>query len=166
MEIAKYDAFSKILSCGWCFRGFPTLLRVKLAHPEIFRVHILLPRYDLLLIFPAISSVLSTAKSVERSIRQRGFYNHISSPLLLYRLNILAGELKEVTSDHYKNSWDMTFHHLDGASTLRLWDSKGRARAVFSGLKEAQGDALEFINFLTRFKFPHTYYGVISGTVA
>ncbi len=39
-----------------------------------------------------------------RSIRQRGFYNHVSSPLLLYRLNILVGELKEVTSDHYNNS--------------------------------------------------------------
>jgi hypothetical protein len=102
----------------------------------------------------------------ERSIRQRGFYKHISSPLLLYRLNILARELEEVESDHYKCSWDITFHHLDSASTLRLWDSKGRAKAVFSGSKEVEGDALEFINFVTRFKFPHTYSGVISGTVA
>jgi hypothetical protein len=102
----------------------------------------------------------------ERSIRQHGFYKHISSALLLYRLNILAGEFKEVESDRYKSSWDMTFHHLDGASILRMWDSKGRAKAVFSGLKEVEGDALEFINFVTRFKFPHTYDGVISGTAA
>jgi hypothetical protein len=47
-----------------------------------------------------------------------------------------------------------------------MWDSKGRAKAEFSGLKEAKGDALEFINFVTRFKFPHTYDGVILGTVA
>jgi hypothetical protein len=84
----------------------------------------------------------------------------------LYRLNILAGGLKEVETDLYKSSWDMTFHHLDGVSILRMWDSKGRAKAKFSGLKEAEGDALEFINFVTRFKFPHTYDGVISGTAA
>jgi hypothetical protein len=102
----------------------------------------------------------------ERSIRQHGFLKHISSALLLYRLNILAGEFKEVESDLYKSSWDMTFRHLDRASILRMWDSKGRAKASFSGLKETEGDALEFINFVTRFKFPHTYDGVISGTVA
>ena len=37
---------------------------------------------------------------------------------------------------------------------------------MFSGLKEAEGDALELINFVTYFKFPHTYDRVISGTVA
>ena len=40
----------------------------------------------------------------EMSIRQRGFYKHISSALLLYRLGILAREVKEVKSDHYKSS--------------------------------------------------------------
>jgi hypothetical protein len=111
------------------------------------------------------SSYLSLG-DLERTIRERGFCKHISSPLLLYRLGILAGELKEVESDHYKSYWDITFRHLDSAGTLRLWDSKGRARAVFSGLKEAEGDALELINFVTRFKFPHTNDGAISGTVA
>jgi hypothetical protein len=101
-----------------------------------------------------------------RSIRLRGLYNHISCSLLLYCLNILAGEIKDLGSGHYKNSWDLTFHHLDGASILRLWDSKGGARALFSGLKQAEADALEFINFVTRFKFHHSYDGVISGTVA
>lgn len=102
----------------------------------------------------------------ERLTCQRGFYKHISSPLLFYRLNSLAGEL-EVESDHYKSSWDITFHHSNSAgTTLRLWDSKGRARAVFSGLREAEGDALELINFVACFKSPHTYDGVISGTVA
>jgi hypothetical protein len=84
----------------------------------------------------------------------------------LYRLNILAGEFKEVESDCYKASWDMTFRYRDGVSILRMWDSKGRAKAEFSGLKEVEGDALEFINFVTRFKFLYTYDGVISGTVA
>jgi hypothetical protein len=37
---------------------------------------------------------------------------------------------------------------------------------VFSGLEEAEGDALEFIDFVTRYKFPYTYDGVSSGTVA
>ncbi|KAJ5904788.1 uncharacterized protein N7473_001704 [Penicillium subrubescens] len=46
---------------------------------------------------------------IERPIRQHGFLKHISSALLLYRLNILAGKFKEVESDRYKASWDMTF---------------------------------------------------------
>lgn len=54
---------------------------------------------------------------------------------------------------------------MDVVSTLRLWDSKGGVRAVFNGLKKSQDDGLEFINSLTRFKFPHTYDGVIVGTV-
>jgi hypothetical protein len=102
----------------------------------------------------------------EKSIRQHGFYKHISSALLLYRLNIFAEGLEEVESDSYKSSWDVTFHHRDGASIIRMWDSKGRAKAAFSGFKEAEGDALELINFVTRFEFPHTYDGVIAGTVA
>jgi hypothetical protein len=61
---------------------------------------------------------------------------------------------------------DMTFHHTDNISALRLWDSKGGARAVFSGLKKSQDNALGFVNFLTAFKFPHTYDSVIAGTVA
>ena len=43
---------------------------------------------------------------------------------------------------------------------------KGGARAVFDGLKKSQADALEFVNVLTGFKFPHTYDRVMAGTVA
>lgn len=103
---------------------------------------------------------------IDKLLRQYGFFYHISSSLLWYRLTIFTGELKSVATDYYKSSWDMTFYHIDGISTLRLWDSKGGARAVFDGLKRSQDDALEFVNFLTRFKFPHTYDGVIAGTVA
>lgn len=37
---------------------------------------------------------------------------------------VLAGELKEITSDCYKNSWDFAFYHAESARTLRLWDSR------------------------------------------
>jgi hypothetical protein len=102
----------------------------------------------------------------DTELRQYGFYNHISSSLLWYRLTIFIGEPQIVDTDGYKSSWDIKFHHTDSTSTLRLWDSKGSARAVFEGLKDSQDDALEFVNFLTTFKFPHTYDNVIAGTVA
>lgn len=102
----------------------------------------------------------------DAEIRQYGLHNHISSSLLWYRLTIFIGEPHIVTTDGYKSSWDMTFRHTDGISSFRLWDSKGAARAVFHGLTESENDALEFANFLTVFKFPHTYESVIAGTVA
>ena len=53
---------------------------------------------------------------------------------------------------------------MDGVSTLRLCDSIGGARAAFG--RTSQDDALEFVNYLTRFKFPHTYDQMKAGTVA
>lgn len=103
---------------------------------------------------------------LDKALHQYGFFYHISSALLWYRLTILTGEAKYVTTDDYKSSWDMEFCHIDGISTLRLWDCKGGARAEFDGLKKSQADALGFVNLLTRFKFPHTYDRVIAGTVA
>lgn len=102
----------------------------------------------------------------DTELRQYGLLNHISSSLLWYRLTIFIGEPQIVTTDGYKSSWDMNFHHTDGISSFRLWDSKGAARAEFHGLKDSQNDALELVNFLTLFKFPHTYDSVIAGTVA
>lgn len=58
----------------------------------------------------------------------------------------------------------MKFYHMDGVSTLRLCDSIGGARAAFG--RTSQDDALEFVNYLTRFKFPHTYDQMKAGTVA
>lgn len=92
----------------------------------------------------------------DKSLRPCGSFDHISSLLLWYRLTILTGEPKNVTTDNYKFSWDIKFYHMDSVSTLRLWNSKGGARAAFSGLKASQDDALGFVNYLTRSKFPHT----------
>lgn len=112
----------------------------------------------------------------ERWLHQYGFFYHITSSQLLYRLNILASKLGDATgdddkcpwnmTDEYKCSWDISIQHTDNVSTLRFWDSKGRARAQFSGLGETQVDALELINFVTGFGFFHTYDNLIAGTVA
>jgi hypothetical protein len=102
---------------------------------------------------------------IDKVLRQYGLCYYISSSLLWYRLTIFTEEFENAMTDYYKTSWDVTFYNMDGVSTLRLWDSKGGARAVFNGLKKSQDDALEFVNFLTRFNFPHTYDGVIAGTV-
>ncbi|CAI7605667.1 unnamed protein product [Penicillium manginii] len=108
--------------------------------------------------------------------RLRGFLHHISSSLLLYRLTILTGELMETTdcqtgcpwdmTDGYKSSWDLPLRHIDSVSTLRFYDYKGQARAFFCGSEEAQNDAMELINLLTSRSFPHTYDGIMAGTVA
>lgn len=103
---------------------------------------------------------------IDNLLRQYGFLYHISSSLLWYRLTLFTGEFDNATTDHYKSSWEVRFYHVDGVSTLRLWDSKGGVRGGFDGLKKSQADALEFLNFVTGFKFPHTYDGVIAGTVA
>ena len=60
----------------------------------------------------------------------------------------------------------MKFYHVDGVITLRFWDSIGGARAAFGRLKTSQDNALEFVNYLTRFKFPYTYDQMKAGTVA
>lgn len=102
----------------------------------------------------------------DRPIGQHGFFYHISSPQLLYRINLLIGDLKDSTTDRYKCSWEIRIRHRESNSTLRLWDSKGIARAEFFGSKESEQDALEVINHLTGYKFPHTYDGVLAGTMA
>ena len=103
--------------------------------------------------------------ATENLSREYGFLYHISSSLLWYRLAIFMGEIENSPTDHYKSSLDMRLWHVDGVSTLRLWDSKGGVRGRFDGLKKSQADALQFLNFVTGFKFPHTYDGVIAGTV-
>ncbi|KAJ5714080.1 uncharacterized protein N7483_011261 [Penicillium malachiteum] len=106
------------------------------------------------------------AVDMDGALSQYGLCKHISSSLLWYRLNIFTKSPITTDTDNYKQAWDMQFHHLDGASTLRVWNSKGAPRAVFDGLEKSQIDAQKFLNFLTMFKFPHTYDGVIAGTVA
>jgi len=75
---------------------------------------------------------------IDSYMRQHGLAYHISSPLLLYRINLLTGNLKGITTDRYKCSWDITFRHLETRSTLRFWDSKGGVRASFSGAKKVR----------------------------
>jgi hypothetical protein len=103
--------------------------------------------------------------ATENLSREYGFLYHISSSLLWYRIAIFMGEIENSPTDHYKSFLDMRLWHVDGVSTLRLWDSKGGVRGRFDGLKESQTDALQFLNFVAGFKFPHTYDGVIAGTV-
>ncbi|KAJ5500690.1 hypothetical protein N7453_009741 [Penicillium expansum] len=100
------------------------------------------------------------------SLRERGFLYHISSSLLLYRLTLLMGDSEFISTNGYKSCWEVRFYHTDGSTFLRLWDSKGGPRASFYGSKQSQNDALEFVNLLTTYKFPHTYDGTIAGAVA
>ena len=39
-------------------------------------------------------------------------------------------------------------------------------RASFYGSEQSQNDALEFVNLLATYKFPHTYDGTIAGALA
>lgn len=123
--------------------------------------------------FPSIHFPI---EEVNSEFRLRGFLYHISSSLLLGRLTILTGELREITdsqtgcpweiTDGYKSSWDIPLHHIDNVSTLRIYDYKGQARARFYGSEKAQNDAVELINLLTSYTFTHTYDGIMAGTVA
>lgn len=113
---------------------------------------------------------------VDSELELRGFPHHISSSLLLYRLTLFTGEIGEATgsqtgcpwdiTDGYKSSWNIPLRHMDNLSTLSFYDYKGQARALFSGSEEAQNDAVELVNLLTSFSFPHTYDGIMAGTVA
>lgn len=103
---------------------------------------------------------------LENSLREYSFLNHISSSLLLYRLTLLIGGSKSISTDGYKSCWEVRFYHIDGFTFLRLWDSKGGPRASFYGSEQSQNDALEFVNLLTTYKFPHTYDGTIARALA
>jgi len=115
-------------------------------------------------------------EKMDSELELRGFLYHISSSLLLYRLTLLTGEIGEATgsqtgcpwdiTDGYKSSWNIPLRHMDSVSTLRFYDYKGQARALFSGSEEAQNDAVDLINLLTSFSFPHTYDCIMAGTVA
>ncbi|CAG8054011.1 unnamed protein product [Penicillium nalgiovense] len=107
-----------------------------------------------------------SSEHFETSLRHCGFLYHISSSLLLYRLTLLMGDSESISTDGYKSCWEVRFYHTDGFTFLRLWDSKGGPRASFYGSKQSQNDALEFVNLLTTYKFPHTYDGTIAGAVA
>lgn len=115
-------------------------------------------------------------ENVDSELELRGFLYHISSSLLLYRLTLLTGEIREATgsqtgcpwdsTDGYKSSWNISLHHIDSVSTLRFYDYKGQARALFYGSEGDQNDAVELINLLTSYGFTHTYDGIMAGTVA
>jgi hypothetical protein len=96
----------------------------------------------------------------------QGLHLHISSQLLMYRLALFLGKLQVKESDGYKSCWEIHIFHSDKQSFLRFWDSKGSPRVVFDGLQESENDALELLNFLTKWDFPHTYDGVIAGRMA
>ncbi|KAJ5981948.1 hypothetical protein N7451_012048 [Penicillium sp. IBT 35674x] len=102
----------------------------------------------------------------ESSLREYGFLYHITSSLLLYRLTLFMGSSQSIETDGYKSCWEVRFYHTDGCTFLRLRDNKGRPTVSFYGLKESQSDALEFLNLLTTYNFPHTYDGTIAGVVA
>lgn len=46
----------------------------------------------------------------ENSLRQCGFLYHISSSLLLYRLTLLMGDSKPISTDGYKYYWEVRFY--------------------------------------------------------
>ncbi|KAL4869114.1 hypothetical protein BDV12DRAFT_196548 [Aspergillus spectabilis] len=95
-----------------------------------------------------------------------GLWPRMSSQLLLYRLTIYMERSPNLETDAYKTCWETKFQHSDKFSILRFWDSKGAPRMEFRGTRNCQDDALQLVNLLAGLKFPHTYDGVIAGTVA
>jgi hypothetical protein len=95
-----------------------------------------------------------------------GLCFHMTSHLLMYRLALLFGKSLWEEADGYKSCWEIRILHSDHHSVLRFWDSKGSARIFFCGRRESQNDALSLVNLVARWKFPHTYDGVIAGRMA
>ena len=94
------------------------------------------------------------------------FSFHVSSQLLLYRLTVTFGMPPPQEGDGYKSCWQADLQYSDGASVLSFQDYKGAAGARFYGTAEASVDALKLLNFLTGMKCPHTYDGIVAGTIA
>ncbi|MCJ1309052.1 hypothetical protein MMC25_002707 [Agyrium rufum] len=94
------------------------------------------------------------------------FYNRISSQLLQYRVTVVFGMIPQDESDGYKCQWLAELIYKDGKSRLRLDEHKGSANVHFTGTAEASTEAVRFLNFLTGNNIPHTYDGILAGTVA
>ena len=94
------------------------------------------------------------------------FSERISSQLLQYRLTVMFGMMSPIETDEYKCCWGAYLLHKDGRSVLVLDEHKGAASGHFSGSPEASVDALGLLNFLCGNNIPHSYDGILAGTVA
>ncbi|KAL9117936.1 MAG: hypothetical protein Q9187_005523 [Circinaria calcarea] len=94
------------------------------------------------------------------------FWFRISSQLLLYRLTVTFGMPPPKETDGYKSCWEIELVHCDGASVLEFGEHKGAASARFRGTTDASDDALKLLNFLVGINCPHTYDGIVAGTIA
>jgi hypothetical protein len=95
------------------------------------------------------------------------FSDRISSQLLYYRISVLFGMPPAKETDGYKCCWEVELRHVDGKSTLRLYDYKGSASVQFDGYAgSASDDGFELINFLVSLDCRHTYDGIEAGTRA
>ena len=96
------------------------------------------------------------------------FTKRISSQLLLYRIVVMFDMISpesEGYADWYKSWWDM-LAHADGESRLSFFDYKGWGSLYFKGTEEGSRDAMELLDFLTEREIPHSYDGILAGTVA
>ena len=93
-------------------------------------------------------------------------FDKISSQLLLYRVMTTFDMPPPIETDGYKSAWHVDLFHQDGISTLALSDNKGAPSTRFSGTSGASVDALGLLNFLTGMNCPHTYDGIVAGTMA
>ena len=92
--------------------------------------------------------------------------DRISSQLLLYRTTVIFGMPPPEEADRYKCCWTLTLQHSSGDGTLELDEHKGSPGARFFGSKAASDDALDLLNLLAHVRMPHTYDGIVAGTIA
>ena len=99
----------------------------------------------------------------------KGFTERISSQLLLYRIVVMFGMIppqQEGYEGRYKSCWECMLRHKDGTSRFTAFDYKGGATLKFKGSAEGSADAMELLNFLCGDAIPHSYDGILAGTMA
>ena len=94
------------------------------------------------------------------------FTDSISSQLLYYRLTAVFGMMPHSVSDEYKCCWTTDLFCEGGKGRLCLNEHKGAAEVHFYGTEDGSIEALQLLNFLVGNKVPHSYDGILAGTVA
>ena len=94
------------------------------------------------------------------------FTRTISSQLLYYRITAVFGMMPQSVSDEYKCCWTTDLWWEGGKGRLGLDEHKGAAGAFFHGTEEGSVEALKLLNFLVGDKIPHSYDGILAGTIA
>lgn len=95
-----------------------------------------------------------------------GFTDSISSQLLYYRLATVFGMIPQSVSDQCKCYWTADLLCESGKGRLCLDEHKGAAGVHFYGNEESSVEALKLLTFFVGNKIPHSYDGILAGTIA